>query len=107
MGALLTGGISIGKNFELPLIPTIYFAIISIIAIIVCIYDKKISKKNKVELRVPEKNLLIISALGGSIAMFITMLLVRHKTKHVKFMLGIPLIIIAQIAIAVALAILI
>ena len=107
MGALLTGGISIGKNFELPLIPTIYFAIISIIAIIVCIYDKKISKKNKVELRVPEKNLLIISALGGSVAMFITMLLVRHKTKHVKFMLGIPLIIIAQIAIAVALAILI
>ena len=107
MGALLTGGISIGKNFELPLFPTIYFAIISIIAIIVCIYDKKISKKNKVELRVPEKNLLIISALGGSVAMFITMLLVRHKTKHVKFMLGIPLIIIAQIAIAVALAILI
>ena len=96
-----------GKNFELPLFPTIYFAIISIIAIIVCIYDKKISKKNKVELRVPEKNLLIISALGGSVAMFITMLLVRHKTKHVKFMLGIPLIIIAQIAIAVALAILI
>ena len=107
MGALLTGGISIGSNFELPLIPTIYFLVISLVAIIVCIYDKKISKKNKVELRIPEKNLLIISALGGSIAMLLTMLAIRHKTKHVKFMLGIPLIIIAQIAIAVALIVLI
>ena len=75
-----------------------YIAIISIISIIVCIYDKKISKKNRVELRVPEKNLLILSAIGGSIAMFVTMLLIRHKTKHVKFMLGIPVIIILQAA---------
>ena len=73
-----------------------YIAIISIISIIVCVYDKKISKKNKVQLRIPEKNLLILSALGGSVAMFITMLLIRHKTKHVKFMLGIPVIIILQ-----------
>ena len=79
-----------------------YLAIISLVSIVVCIYDKKISKKNRVELRIPEKTLLILSALGGSIAMFVTMLLVRHKTKHVKFMAGIPLIIIAQIAAAAA-----
>ena len=75
-----------------------YIAIISLVSIIVCIYDKKISKKNRVELRVPERNLLILSALGGSVAMFVTMLLIRHKTKHVKFMLGIPVIIILQAA---------
>lgn len=73
-----------------------YIAIISIISVIVCIYDKKISKKNRVELRTPEKTLLLLSALGGSVAMFITMQIIRHKTKHVKFMLGIPLIIIVQ-----------
>ena len=73
-----------------------YIAIISLISIVVCIYDKKVSKKNRVELRTPEKTLLILSALGGSVAMFITMLIIRHKTKHVKFMLGIPLIMIAQ-----------
>ena len=73
-----------------------YFLIISLISIVVCIYDKKISKKNRVELRTPEKTLLLLSALGGSVAMFITMLIVRHKTKHVKFMLGIPLIIVIQ-----------
>lgn len=77
-----------------------YLAIISLISVIVCVYDKKISKKNRVELRIPEKVLLILSALGGSVAMLITMLVIRHKTKHVKFMLGIPLIIILQAAAA-------
>ena len=84
------------KNNPILFILVAYLAIISLISIIVCIYDKKISKKNRVELRTPEKTLLLLSALGGSVAMFITMLLVRHKTKHVKFMLGIPLIIAAQ-----------
>ena len=77
---------------------------LSVISIVVCIYDKKISKKNRVELRIPEKTLLILSALGGSVAMFATMLLVRHKTKHVKFMLGIPVIILLQAAALFALA---
>ena len=76
-----------------------YIAIISLISVIVCIYDKKISKKNRVELRTPEKTLMLLSALGGSVAMFITMQIIRHKTKHVKFMLGIPLIIIVQVGI--------
>ncbi len=75
-----------------------YLAIISLVSIVVCIYDKKISKKNRVELRTPERTLLLLSALGGSVAMLITMLLIRHKTKHVKFMLGIPLIMVVQAA---------
>ncbi len=73
-----------------------YVAVISLISVIVCVYDKKISKKNRVELRIPEKTLLILSFIGGSVAMFITMLTIRHKTKHAKFMLGIPLIMIVQ-----------
>lgn len=80
-----------------------YIAIISIVSIIVCIYDKKISKKNRVELRTPEKSLLILSALGGSVAMFVTMLIIRHKTKHIKFMVGIPAIMLVQAAIIFAL----
>ena len=73
-----------------------YFIIISLISIITCIYDKKISKRNKVELRIPEKRLMFLSAIGGGAAMYLTMLLIRHKTKHVKFMLGIPLLISAH-----------
>ncbi len=74
----------------------IYLAVISFIAIVVTIADKSKAKRHK--WRVPEAALLGISALGGSVAMFITMLIIRHKTKHVKFMLGIPLIIALQIA---------
>lgn len=81
--------------FSLPFIVG-YIAAISLVSIVVCIYDKKISKKNRVELRVPERRLLFLSAIGGSIAMFVTMLIIRHKTKHVKFMLGIPVIMVLQ-----------
>ncbi len=75
-----------------------YIIVISLVSIVVCIYDKKISKKNRVELRIPEATLLGLSALGGSVAMFICMLLTRHKTKHFKFMVGIPVIILIQAA---------
>lgn len=88
------------------IISSVYLAVISLASIVVCIYDKVISKKNKVSLRIPEKVLLLLSALGGSLAMFATMLIIRHKTKHVKFMLGIPLIILAHAGIAIALIIL-
>ncbi len=73
-----------------------YLAVISIIAIILTVSDKRRAVKHKYRIR--ESVLLLFSALGGSVAMFITMLMIHHKTRHVKFMLGIPLIIVAQIA---------
>ncbi len=73
-----------------------YIAAISLISIIVCCYDKS-AAKHAPKHRTRERTLLLLSALGGSVAMFITMQIIRHKTKHVKFMLGIPLIIVAQI----------
>ena len=79
----------------------IYLAAISFISVTVCIYDKVISKKNRVELRIPERNLILLSLLGGSVAMYITMQIIHHKTKHAKFMIGIPLIIILHAALAV------
>ena len=80
-----------------------YIALVSLCSIVVCIYDKKISKRNNVKLRIPEKSLFIWSAVGGSVAMFITMKLIRHKTKHLSFMIGIPAIIILQAALIFAL----
>ncbi len=78
----------------------LYFALISVVALVVTVYDKVISKKPGVR-RVPEATLLLISALGGSLCMFVTMLSIRHKTKHAKFMIGIPLIMLLQIGIIV------
>ena len=83
---------------ELIIALCVYIAIISVISIIVCVYDKiaaKVAQKH----RTREATLLGLSALGGSVAMLITMLIIRHKTKHVKFMLGIPAIIVVQAAI--------
>ena len=82
-----------------------YLAAISLISIIVCIYDK-IAAKHNPKHRTRESTLLLLSALGGSVAMLITMLLIRHKTKHAKFMVGIPVIIILQAAAAIAVKIL-
>ena len=82
---------------ELSIALLIYLAIISVISIIVCIYDKIAAKANPRH-RIREATLLILSALGGSVAMFLTMQVIRHKTKHLKFMLGIPAIIVVQIA---------
>jgi uncharacterized membrane protein YsdA (DUF1294 family) len=76
-----------------------YIAIISLISVIVCCYDK-IAAKKFTKHRTREATLLWLSVLGGSVAMLLTMFAIRHKTKHAKFMVGIPLIIIAQIAIA-------
>ena len=78
-----------------------YLIAISIISIIVCIYDK-IAAKHNPKHRTRESTLLLLSALGGSVAMYVTMQLIRHKTKHVKFMLGIPLIIVVQASIVIA-----
>ena len=78
-----------------------YIAVISLVSVIVCCYDK-IASKRFTQHRTRESTLLLLSALGGSVAMLITMFIIRHKTKHAKFMIGIPLIIIAQIALTVA-----
>lgn len=73
-----------------------YLAIISVIAVIMTVSDKSRAKKHK--RRIAEKNLFGTAVLGGSAAMYLTMLLVRHKTKHKRFMIGLPLIMIVQTA---------
>lgn len=82
-------------------LPYVYLAIISLIAVVITCYDK-IAAKKMPQSRTPEATLLFISILGGSVAMFITMKIIRHKTKHKKFMIGIPVIIILQLAAAAA-----
>lgn len=80
----------------------LYLIIISAIAVIVTIYDKFASKWLR-RMRVPEVALLTVAAAGGSIAMLLTMLTIRHKTRKYKFMVGIPIIIIIQVIIKLGL----
>ncbi|MBS5480628.1 MAG: DUF1294 domain-containing protein [Acutalibacteraceae bacterium] len=79
---------------------TAYFLLISLIAITATLLDKYRARRHK--WRIPEATLLLLSALGGSAAMLITMRLIHHKTRKKKFMIGIPVILILQLAAAAA-----
>ena len=83
-------------------IPAAWLLIASVWAFALAAYDKHAAKRSS-ERRVKETTLFAVSALGGSVAMLLTMLSVRHKTLHKRFMIGLPVIIILQIASVVAL----
>lgn len=73
----------------------IYLLAINIVAISLTIYDKIASKKFRKN-RIRENVLLLIGAMGAAVSMYITMKLIRHKTRHKKFMIGLPIIILLQ-----------
>lgn len=72
-----------------------YLAVLNIIASVVTLTDKIRAIRGK--RRVSEKTLILLALLGGSLFEFITMILIRHKTQHSKFIIGLPLIILFQI----------
>ncbi|MEG0980051.1 MAG: DUF1294 domain-containing protein [Oscillospiraceae bacterium] len=74
-----------------------YFTAISLMAVFLTICDKQsaIHKKR----RIPEKELITVGVFGGALPMFLTMKIIRHKTHHNKFMIGLPIIFFLQISI--------
>ncbi len=53
--------------------------------------------------RIPEKTLFSIALLGGSVGSILGMQIFRHKTRHTSFIVGMPLILLLQLAAAIAL----
>ena len=86
-------------NSIVNMLPWFYLAAISIIAALLTVRDKNAARKNA--RRIKERTLFIVAILGGSAAMLLTMLAVRHKTRRAKFMIGISLILTLQVALAV------
>lgn len=74
----------------------LYLIIINASAFLLMLMDKQKAKRGA--WRIPESTLMWVSILGGSIGSLLGMYLCRHKTRHIKFTLGIPLILAAQIA---------
>lgn len=72
-----------------------YFLAINIISFFIFFIDKKRSIKKK--WRISENTLFIVSILGGCIGSLSSMYVFHHKTKHLKFTIGIPLILILQL----------
>lgn len=77
----------------------LYLLIINAAGFLLMLADKHRAKKNC--WRIPESTLMLIAALGGSVGSLIGMYTVRHKTRHPKFTVGIPLLLALQIALGV------
>ena len=77
----------------------LYLLIINAAGFVLMLADKYKAKKNL--WRIPEATLMGVAALGGSVGSLLGMYTVRHKTKHPKFTIGIPVILALQIVLAV------
>ena len=77
-----------------------YLLLINALGFILMLVDKQKAKKKK--WRIPEATLMTVAALGGSIGSLLGMYTFRHKTKHIKFTLGIPAILFLQVVLAIA-----
>lgn len=78
-----------------------YLSGINILAFLVFGLDKRKARKDR--WRVPEATLLLLAVIGGSVGALLGMVVFRHKTRHNKFRIGLPLILLAQLAVAVLL----
>ena len=74
----------------------IYFIIMNIVGFAIMGIDKR--KAIKRTFRIPEATLFIVALIGGSIGSIAGMQVFRHKTRHWYFVLGMPAILIIQIA---------
>lgn len=74
----------------------VYLLSINASALLLMHADKKRARKKR--WRIPEATLMTVAALGGSVGALLGMYLFRHKTRHPKFYLGIPAILILQLA---------
>lgn len=81
-------------------------AFLNVLTFAVYAVDKHIAKSRKGGRRVPERTLILLAFCGGSFGALLGMVLCRHKTKHIKFLVLVPLAALLWIAAFVLLALL-
>jgi len=79
----------------------IYLCIINALGFVLMLADKHKARKNL--WRIPEATLFGVAAIGGSLGCIAGMYTVRHKTKHLTFTVGMPLILAVQVIVLVLL----
>ncbi len=77
----------------------LYLIVINMVAFALMGTDKRRARRN--EWRIKERTLFLSALLGGSVGAIAGMQVFRHKTKHWYFVLGMPLILVLQVALAV------
>lgn len=81
----------------------VYLFTVNVIGFIIMLVDKIKAKRDL--WRIPEATLMTVAAIGGSIGSLFGMYTFRHKTKHPKFTIGIPVILVLQITLAIFIAV--
>ena len=77
----------------------LYLLMINIIGFFMMWSDKRKAKKGK--WRIPEQTLFVVTALGGGIGTIAGMYTFRHKTKKLKFTIGLPALVILEIILVI------
>ena len=77
----------------------IYLVVMNVLGVAVMWSDKRRARLHR--WRIPEKVLFGVSLLWGSAGTWAGMYLFRHKTKHWYFVVGMPLILVCQAALAI------
>lgn len=72
-----------------------YLLTMNALGLVFMLTDKIKARRNA--WRIPETPLMLIAALGGSLGAILGMRLFRHKTRHLKFALGLPLLLVLHI----------
>ena len=80
-------------------ISAVYLLVVTAVTFAVYGWDKLCAKRGM--WRVPEKILLLLAFLGGSVGAMAAMAIFRHKTLHLKFRYGVPLILILQLIVLI------
>ena len=75
-----------------------YLLLINAAGFLLMLIDKHKARRGK--WRISEATLMWIAALGGSVGSLLGMYTVRHKTRHPKFYIGIPTLLVLQLVIA-------
>jgi uncharacterized membrane protein YsdA (DUF1294 family) len=78
----------------------IYLVVVNLIGFALMGYDKSQSRSRGRGQRVPEKRLFAFAAMGGALGSWIGMRIYRHKTKHMTFVVGLPVLLVFNIVCA-------
>lgn len=81
----------------------IYIIVINLVAF--CVYGKDKLRARRSEWRTPEATLFILAIAGGSVGALIGMYFFHHKTRKKAFKIGIPLILLVQLLLVLALVV--
>lgn len=80
---------------------TIYLTLINATGFLIMLVDKQKARRNR--WRISEATLMTVAAIGGSLGCLLGMKLFRHKTRHLKFTIGVPLLLVIHIVLLIML----